>query len=256
MRRALALLAFAILWLCAAPAFAFVVPELTGRVVDQAGKLSSDEKQALEDKLTAFDRDTTNEIVVFVVASLGGERIEDVSYQAAKTWRIGKAGKDNGVLLTIAPAERKIRIETGKGVGDRLPDLRCNDIIRNRIAPELKRERFYAGIDRGVDDIIGALQPGWTYGGRTYEAPPQPSRIAEGERVLLFAMVAVFLTMLVVSWARHLRGGGASEAGWTVGSSSWSSSSDSGWSSGGDSWGSSFSGGGGDFGGGGSSDSY
>jgi uncharacterized protein len=256
MRRALVFLAFAFAWLFAAPAFAFVVPELTGRVVDPAGKLSSDEKQALEDKLAAFEQGTTNQIAVFVAPSLGGESIEDVSYKVAKTWKLGQAGKDNGVLLTIAPVERKIRIETGKGVGDRLTDLRCNDIIRNRIGPELKQERFYAGIDHGVDDIIGSLQPGWTYGGHTYQAPPQPSGMAGGDRVLLFGMVAFFVLILVISWVRHLRGGGATSSGWTTGSSDWGSSSDSSWSSGGDSGGSSFSGGGGDFGGGGSSDSY
>lgn len=251
LRRALATLAFVLTLLVSVRARAFEVPELSGRVVDQAGKLTDAERATVEAKLAAFDQETTNQIVVFITPSLQGQTIEDVSYKVAKKWGLGKAGKDNGVLLTIATNDRRIRIETGKGVGDRLTDLQSNDIIMKRIGPELKRENFFLGINNGLDDIIGALHPGWTYEGKRYLAPAPPERSGITIPIFMF-FVIVFFVLFTLSIVRRLRG----NAGWSTGTGVWSSS-DSSWSSGGgDSGGSGFSGGGGDFGGGGSSGSY
>ena len=89
--------------------------------------------------------------------SLEGEPIEDVGYQLIQTWRPGQKGKDNGVVLVIATGERRIRIETGKGVGGDLTDLQSNDIIRRRIGPLMRENRVHDAILAGVDGISEAL---------------------------------------------------------------------------------------------------
>src|SRR6185503_6999677 len=102
--------------------------------------------------------------------SLDGEAIEDVAFATFNEWKLGKKGADNGVLLVIAPAERRVRIETGKGVGGDLTDLQSNDIIRKDIAPLLKEDRFHDAIASGATAIAEALRPGAAP--RPQQAPP------------------------------------------------------------------------------------
>src|SRR6185436_945485 len=107
----------------------------------------------------------------FVVGSLEGETIDDIAYKTFNAWGVGQKGKDNGVLLVIAPNERKVRIETGLGVGGALTDLQSNDIIRQVIAPKLKDNRFFEAIDQGTNAIAEALIKG-TPGGEKAPGPP------------------------------------------------------------------------------------
>ena len=102
----------ALLWLLAAAAWAAPqFPELTGRVVDNAGLLSPTEEQALADKLATEEQQSSNQVVVVTVPDLQGYPIEEYGYQLGREWGIGQEGKDNGVLLIIAPNERRLRID-------------------------------------------------------------------------------------------------------------------------------------------------
>lgn len=132
-------------------------PPLQGAVTDTAGKLSAADDAALEARIADYRRRTGNEIAVFIIGSLAGRSIEDVAYGAFNGWGIGKAGADNGVLLVIAPNERRIRIETGKGIGDRLTDLESARILRERTGPLLKQDRIRDAIDATLDAIEAAL---------------------------------------------------------------------------------------------------
>ena len=91
-------------------------PPLEGRVVDGARLLSPAKEQELTTKLEALERDTTDQVVVVTVESLQGHEIEDYGYQLGRAWGIGRQDKDNGVLLLIAPDEKKVRIEVGYGL--------------------------------------------------------------------------------------------------------------------------------------------
>src|SRR5262245_39709847 len=107
-----ALVAFAIV-LLALSAAAYQPPPIQGPVTDTAGKLTPTERAEIDQKLASLKASRGNEITVFVVGSLEGESIEDVAYTTFNTWTLGSKAADNGVLLVIAPNERKIRIETG-----------------------------------------------------------------------------------------------------------------------------------------------
>src|SRR5262249_55201901 len=149
-------------------------------------KLSAPDRASLEGKLERYRVTTTNEIAVLMVDSLAGDNIDDAAYVTFNAWKLGQSGKDNGVLLMIAPNERKIRIETGKGVGGRLTDLQSNDIIRKRIAPRLKEERFREAVDEGTDGIIEALG---SSGGSTAIKPI-------GRLLLIVILVSVLLAVI------------------------------------------------------------
>ncbi|HWS08473.1 MAG TPA: TPM domain-containing protein, partial [Xanthobacteraceae bacterium] len=97
-------------------AFALDFPQLTGRVVDQAGVMSADSRGAVEAKLKDLEDKSGIQLVVATVKSLQGSDIETYANQLFRTWKLGQAQKNNGVLLLVAPAEHKVRIEVGYGL--------------------------------------------------------------------------------------------------------------------------------------------
>lgn len=138
-------------------AFALDFPALSGRVVDEAGIISPDAKARLEAKLAAHEDLTSNQIVVATVRSLQGTSIEDYANQLFRAWKLGQAKTNNGVLLLVAPNERKVRIEVGYGLEGTLTDALSKVIITSAIAPKFKAGDFAGGIDVGVDAVIGTL---------------------------------------------------------------------------------------------------
>ncbi len=141
---------------------AFTPPPLHGHVVDTAGKLSSDEILTLDRKLENVRTQSGYEIVAYLIGSLNGASIDDVAYDAFHAWGIGRSGKDNGILLVIAPVERRSRIETGMGVGGELTDLQTNDILRQVVKPLAAQGRFRDALDDGTAAIARTLVGGAT----------------------------------------------------------------------------------------------
>ena len=132
-RASLALLFSAFLLLAVVPAFALVLPALSGRVVDEANILDQATRTALTQKLAELEAKTTDQLVVVTLRSLQGTSIEDFGVELGRRWRIGQQGKNNGVLLIVAPSERKVRIEVGYGLEGTLTDAVSKLIIENAI---------------------------------------------------------------------------------------------------------------------------
>ena len=148
----------AIIVLVTRTVFSFEPPKPTSYVVDVAGKLTPDQLTFLNEKLNVLNKTTKNEFAGLIIPTLSGESIEDVANATFKSWKIGKAGLDNGVLVVIAIAERKSRIETGKGVEGDLTDLQSNDILRTVLAPRLKQGDFYGGLLNTFDAISSKIE--------------------------------------------------------------------------------------------------
>jgi uncharacterized protein len=147
-------------WLClvcACAAQTLTFPALTGRVVDDAGILDADTRTALTASLAALEQKTTDQLVVVTLKSLQGTSIEDYGYQLGRHWQIGQKDKNSGVLLIVAPNERKVRIEVGYGLEGALTDAVTRLIIENSIMPRFKVADYAGGIKRGVEDIIQVL---------------------------------------------------------------------------------------------------
>lgn len=152
------ILLLVILFLMPLPVQALDVPQLSGRVNDYARMLSSDAASRLEQKLAAFEQGQTTQIVVLTIPSLQGDDIDQFTIRVAEQWKIGQKDKDNGVLLVLAQAERRVRIEVGMGLQGVLPDITAGRIIRDVMRPYLKAGNFEQGIDAGVDGIIAATK--------------------------------------------------------------------------------------------------
>ena len=247
----IALLAF-FLALFAFSAAALEFPALSGRVVDEANILDPAARAALTDKLATLETKTTDQLVVVTLKSLQGTSIEDFGVQLGRHWRVGQKDKNNGVVLIVAPNERKVRIEVGYGLEGTLTDAVSRLIIENAIIPRFRANDFPGGINRGVDDIISVLTGDaaeWQQ--RAAKRPEAPVHWGSLLVVLLVILVFALVLYTIVGNVPRDRNRRRSRSSWWTDSSSGSGSS---WSSGG--WGGGFSGGGGSFGGGGSSGSW
>ncbi|HEX5183958.1 MAG TPA: TPM domain-containing protein [Allosphingosinicella sp.] len=133
-------------------------PALTGRVVDQADMLTPAEEQVLTAESAAVERDTKAQYVIATVRSLEGYPIEEYGYKLGRFWGIGRKGVNDGVILLVAPAERKVRIEVGYGLEKRITDPFAATVIRDRILPDFHRGDFGDGIKAASDAIVQRLR--------------------------------------------------------------------------------------------------
>ena len=261
------------------------VPSLTARVIDLTGTLTSSQRDALENELRTFEARKGGQIAVLIVPTTQPEAIEQYSLRVAETWKLGRKGVDDGVLLLVAKDDRALRIEVGYGLEGAIPDAVTKRIVSEIITPYFKQGDFYGGIDAGISRLIRLID------GEPLPPPQARDRSWSGIADLLpVAFIAVmigggFLGALlgrligaavsggivgIVFWAtigsligalaagavvflftlavggNGGRGGRGGFGGWSGG---YSGGSSSGWSSGGGG----FSGGGGGFGGGGAS---
>jgi uncharacterized protein len=252
-------LAAALLFSLAALA-ALDFPPLTGRVVDQANIMTPESRSELETKLKDLEDKSGIQLVVATVKSLQGGDIETYANELFRTWKLGQAQKNNGVLLLIAPNEHRVRIEVGYGLEGTLTDALSSVIISSAIVPRFKTGDFSGGISRGVDGIISVLSGDTSDWQRKVDVRQDDP---ESDFDKLFPIL-FFLLILFICWylIRNAGGGGPSSGGTArragplfipYGGSSWGGGGVGGGGFGGGGFGGGFGGGGGSSGGGGAS---
>ena len=229
-----------------------------GLVLDQTKTLTAEQEAALEQKLIAYDKSTSNQIAIVLIPSLNGNSLEDVALQIGREWGVGgQAEKDNGVVILVAKNDRKVRIEVGYGLEGAVTDYITSSIIQNIIRPNFKEDNYYRGLTEAVDEIIKAAE------GR-YTAPEGYGKQKGLKGWQIFLIIIVVWIILGIIGGRGGRGGGfASRRGYrNLGGPTWwgggwpGGSSGGGWSGGGGGGGGFGGFGGGSFGGGGSSGSW
>jgi uncharacterized protein len=258
-------------------------------VTDEAKVLSIEQQEALNTKLNDFEKSSTNQIFVYITASLNGNNLESLSQEIFHNWKIGSQKNDNGLLIAIFVNDHKFRIQTGYGLEGNLPDLLTKKIQDETMRPYFKHNDFYTGLDKGLDKLIyysaNSYQSdeqstllkntlkSWLIGYMPnlalliivlyslYRKNPSKQRTGLAKGLLLVLAIAlalmpcigaIFLFIMVFSISNTKKWGRS----YSSGGSYWSGS-DSGYSSSDSSSGSDFSGGGGgDSGGGGSSSDW
>ena len=258
------------LWLAvlvaATPAAAQTFPKLTGRVVDQAHLLTPAQLVDISSKSEALEAASGRQFVVATVNSLEGRTIEDYGYRLGREWGIGQEQKDDGVILLVAPNERKVRIETGYGARVFLTDAVSSVIIREAILPRFKAGDMGGGIVAGSDQIIQLMQlPPEEAAKRAQEIGATESRRGQsGAGFIPVIFIVVIFFVIIGSIASRAGGrryrrrrGGINPwiVLWGLNEISRASRGGGGWGGGGGGGGGfgGFSGGGGSFGGGGAS---
>ena len=225
------------------------LPTLSGRVVDQANILAPATEQRLAAQLQAHEKAGGNQVVVATIESLGGETIEMYGVRLGRSWGIGQAGEDNGIVLIVAPNERRVRIEVGYGLEGDIPDAIASNIIYTKIRPRFAEGDFDGGVTAGVTAIIAAL--GGEY---VFEQQRRGRRDREGG--FPFGILWIVVLFVLFGMGRRRRRGIGSGLLWgaVLGSALSSGRGGSGGGFGGGGFGGGgFGGGGGSFGGGGAS---
>ena len=186
------LLAFSAVCLLASPAWAEqAVPALSGRVVDLTQTLTASESQALSAKLAALEGEKGSQIAVLLVPTTQPEGIEQYGIRVAETWKLGRKGVDDGILLLIAKQDRALRIEVGYGLEGVVPDAVAKRIIAEIMLPRLRDGDFAGGVNAGVDALINLVRG---------EPLPQVKRAEETPAMdeLGNALPAAFLFIVVM----------------------------------------------------------
>jgi uncharacterized protein len=182
-------------------ALALDAPPLRGHVNDYAGLLSPATAQQLEQQLTDFERSDSTQIVVLTIPTLAGENIEEFSIKVAEAWKIGRKGLDNGAILLVAKAERKIRIEVGRGLEGKLTDLVSGRIIRGDMSPRFKAGDFDGGVRAGVGAIMAVVKG-------EYKGTPRDQRHGRksGPHLIILGIFLLVACVFLGSMSRFLGG--------------------------------------------------
>jgi uncharacterized protein len=237
-------------FLAAGLAWGLDVPPLRGRVNDYAGVMSQEQARAMESQLDQFEQDTGHQVAVLTIPTLEGEDIEGFSIRVAESWKIGKKGFDNGVILVVAVKDRRLRLEVGYGLEGVLPDAIAKTIMSNYIVPRFRSQDYAGGIIAGIDAVLKVIKK---------EPLPEAARKkgrdqgSELNSIVMFAItLAVFGLMAFASTANRRRNNMWATRGRHHGPTIFGGPG--GFGGGGSGGG--FSGGGGGFGGGGASSSW
>lgn len=255
----------ALCWAVIAGAQTF--PALSGRVVDAAGLLDPTEEVELTSLSETIEQASGRQFVVATLPSLQDYPIEDYGYRLGRAWKIGQEGASNGILLLIAPNERKVRIEVGYGLEPVMTDALASRIINRTILPRFRDGDMAGGIMAGAraigEQMKLPLEAAEARAKAQLDAAPRSSGNGRGGGIDVSMLIFWGIIVLVVivpllrggAKGRRYRRGGAPVILWGPGpGSGWGGGSGGGGFGGGGFGGAGgFSGGGGSFGGGGAS---
>lgn len=176
-------------------------PQPPMAVNDFGNFLAPFQKQALEEKIRAYNDSTSSAIVIVTIPDLQGYDIAEVALKYLREWGIGAKEKNNGVLILVSKAERKARIETGYGMEGVLPDILAKQIIDQTMIPFFKENDYYQGFDNAVDAVIQAAAG-------EYKADPAAKK--DGRPKLGTIMLLAVIFFIIIGLFRGGGGGGGS----------------------------------------------
>ena len=193
------------------------IPKYDKRVIDLTATLSAEDESRIGARLKAFEAEKGAQIAVLIVGTTQPEAIFDYALRVAENWKIGRKGVDDGVLFLIAKNDRKMQILTGPGLQGALTDAMSKRIITEVVGPKFRAGEFAAGIEQGVEKMIGVLQ------GEALP-PPVKKRVASSSVNYENFLVLGFVAALVVGpLLRTLMGRfvGAGATGAVTGAAAW-----------------------------------
>ncbi|MBS4028404.1 MAG: TPM domain-containing protein [Ignavibacteriales bacterium] len=226
------------------------IPTLPRYVTDQCNLLSQTERERLEIQLQQYEEQSSNQIVVLIVPTIGEGSVEDYSIQVVEKNKIGKKGKDNGVLLLIVKEQRMMRIEVGYGLEGVLTDAFTFEIIETILKPSFRQEQYFAGISASVEGMKKVIAG-------EFSAEKRTSKRKGNTLTLMYIGLIILAFILQGVFSKRRRSFVGSGSGWQSGGPFLGGFGGGGFGGfGGGSSGGGFSGGGGSFGGGGASGSW
>ena len=196
-------------------------------VTDSVGFLSPARRTELDTKLEVYQQKTGHQVIVWVGGTIAGLPLDDWAVKTFKSWKIGRKGMDDGVVIFVLGTDRKIDIEVGYGLEDKVPDAIASRIIREVMAPRLRADDRDGAVQAGVDAVLAAIE-GKPVGDLDQDRSGQPTtgqRLGRPQLILYGVLIVIFLVLLVLNprlallflWtilgAGNRRGGGGFSGG-------------------------------------------
>ncbi len=218
-----------------------IPPAPTRWVTDSVGFLSAETQARLEAELKSFEKSTGHQVLVWIGSAVPGGAVEDFTIKTFTAWRVGRQGIDDGLVLFVFADDRKVRVEVGYGLEERVPDIIANRIIQDRILPRIRAGDRDGAITQGVAALTAAIVGGAGTGALAPVASPEAGQPevepvkrpkSLGEKILIALLVigilifvitnpglAFWLLLQILSGASSGggRGGGGGGGGWSGG---------------------------------------
>jgi len=167
-----------------------------GFILDEAGLLNPEEENALEQKMRGYADSTSTQFAIVLVNSTNGRDPYDYAMDIGKTWGVGQKGKNNGVVILVAMKDRKLRIVTGRGIEDVLPDAVCKRIINRTLKPTFKAGAYYQGLDEATSEMMRRASGEF----QNEDSGEEPQGIPP--------FIIIFLILVIISIIKAARNGG------------------------------------------------
>ncbi|MDC3957337.1 TPM domain-containing protein [Polyangium jinanense] len=174
-----------------------IPPAPTRHVTDTVGFLSPETRNRLDERLEQYERQTGHQVVVWIGDTIGDAALEDWAVRTFEAWGVGRKGLDDGLVMFVLAKDRKIDIEVGYGLEDRVPDAIASRVIREVMAPRLQAGDPNGAVDAGVSALLEAIE------GHAFVPAPGPTTQPEARRghelIWLGIVAAVFLVLFAVN---------------------------------------------------------
>jgi uncharacterized protein len=176
-----------------------VPPSPNRWATDEAGFLSPDTVASLDARLEAYEKETGHQVLVYIGRSTGGVPIEDWAVRAFEAWKVGRKGLDDGLVLFIMAADRKVRIEVGYGLEDRVPDARAFRIINEVLVPGFRSGRQDAAVAEAVSGLLSFISGRDEGAGSPETQAPRPRGRSPLGTLFVAAAVILFFILLITN---------------------------------------------------------
>ncbi|MHA8083071.1 TPM domain-containing protein [Aquirufa sp. A-Brett2-15D] len=167
-----------------------------GYILDEAGLLNPEEENALEQKMRGYADSTSTQFAIVLVNSTNGRDPYDYAIDIGKIWGVGQKGKNNGVVILVAMQDRKLRIVTGRGIEDVLPDAVCKRIINRTLKPTFKAGAYYQGLEQATSEMMRRASGEF----KNEDSGEEPQGIPP--------FIIIFLILVIISIIKAARNGG------------------------------------------------
>ncbi|HKD19733.1 MAG TPA: TPM domain-containing protein, partial [Thermoanaerobaculia bacterium] len=197
------------------------IPEKPQRyVTDRAGVFGPGQAEALNARLEQFERDTSNQLLVWVDRKIPeGFTLEDFTVRAAQKWGAGQKKEDNGAVLFVFTEDRRVRIEVGYGLEGSLPDAIANRIIQDEIVPQFRTGDYAGGITAGAAAMMAAVKGEYKGTGRTVDEGRRHRNESTGDCLTAALFLGVFVVLPILFRRNRFRSHGG--GGWWGGFGGW-----------------------------------
>ena len=171
-----------------------IPPRPVAYVTDNAGVLSSATREAVENELHSYESSTGHRILVWIDRTTGGVPLETFTGESADRWKVGRPGHDDGAVLFLFTADRRVRIEVGYGLESKLTDADSQRIIDDDVVPRMRASDPNGAVSAAVADMLETVSPDYRLSALPTAAPQSAAQTATNGAVVTVMAIVFLLT--------------------------------------------------------------